>query len=133
MLIHSDLVFWGLFAKYVSNRKSDNAILFRSIELVNKKPIRMWFGPKLTSLKFFEKNHMAKMGFFSPLKSLNRRLILWKLKLFHFSSIKSSRRVISSFWCYRKFLLTSETILDTLDVCWNRLEDFLRPSFKNFF
>ena len=69
MLILHDLVFWGYFRKYASNRNSDNAILFRSIELVNKKPIRMSFGPKLTSLKFFEKNHMGKMAFFSPLKT----------------------------------------------------------------
>ena len=60
MRIICDMAFWGDFAKYVSNRKSDNAILFRSIELVNKKPIRFAFGPKLTSLNFFEKNHMAK-------------------------------------------------------------------------
>ena len=92
-----------------------------------------WFETILGRFSFFEKNHMGKLAFFSPFKSLHRRLILWKLKLFHFSSIKSSRRVISSFWCYRKFLLTSETILDTLDVCWNRLDDFFRTSFKNYF
>ena len=73
-----------------------------------------------------------KWAFSALWKPLDPRLILWKLKLFHFSSIKSSRRVISSFWCYRKFLLTPETILDTLDVCWNRLDDFFRPSFKNY-
>ena len=90
-----------------------------------------WYETILGRFSFFEKNHMGKLAFFSPLKSLHRRLILWKLKLFHFSSIKSSRRVISSFWCYRKFLLTPETILDTLDVCWNRLDDFFTLSSKN--
>ena len=39
-------IFGVFFRNYVSNRKTDNAILFRSFELVNKKPIRMWFGPK---------------------------------------------------------------------------------------
>ena len=83
--------------------------------------------------RFLKKIIWEKWPFSALWKPLHPRLILEKLKTFRFSSIKSSRRVVSSFQCYRKFLLSLETILDTLDVCWNRLDDFFTPSLKNIF
>ena len=83
--------------------------------------------------RFLKKIIWEKWPFSALWKPLDPRLILEKLKTFRFSSIKSSRRVISSFWSYRKFLLSLVIILDTLDVCWNRLDDFFKSSFKNYF
>ena len=72
-----------------------------------------------------------KWPFSALWKPLDPRLILEKLKTFRFSSIKSSRSVVSSFWSYRKFLLSQEIILGTFNECWKCLEDYLRSSFKN--